>query len=59
MDNQLCFIYRGYLLFCGEYQIYFMKCNEKSVYSQVGSMSENADVFIARYKNKFGIYRKK
>ena len=34
----------GYLLFLGEYQIYFIKYIEKSVFSRV-SMSENADIF--------------
>ena len=42
-------IYRGYLLFWGEYKIYFIECGEKNQYfSRVRSMSENADIFTAR-----------
>ena len=38
-------IYRGYLLFWGEYQIYFIECGEKNQYfSRVRSTSENADI---------------
>ena len=41
--------YRGYLLFWGEYQIYFIECGGKNQYfSRVRSTSENADVFTAR-----------
>ena len=43
------FIHRGYLLFWGEYQIYFIECGEKNQYfSRVRSTSENADIFTAR-----------
>ena len=42
-------IYRGYLLFSGEYQIYFIECGEKNLnFSRVRSTSENADVFTTR-----------
>ena len=42
-------INRGYLLFWGEYQIYFIECGEKNQYfSRVRSTSENADIFTAR-----------
>ena len=42
-------MYRGYLLFLGEYQIYFIECSEKNQYfSRVRSTSENADIFTAR-----------
>ena len=42
-------IYRGYLLFWGEYQIYFIECGEKNQYfSRVRSTSENADIFTIR-----------
>ena len=41
--------YRGYLLFWGEYQIYFIECGEKNQYfSRMRSTSENADIFTAR-----------
>ena len=37
---------RGYLLFLGEYQLYFIECVEKiSVISRVRSMSDIADIF--------------
>ena len=43
--------YRGYLLFLGEYQIYFIECGEKNQYfSRVRSTSENADIFTSRDK---------
>ena len=42
-------LYRGYLLFWGEYQIYFIECGEKNQYfSRVRSTSENADIFTAQ-----------
>ena len=42
-------LYRGYLLFWGEYQIYYIECGEKNKYfSRVCSTSENADIFTAR-----------
>ena len=42
-------VYRGYLLFWGEYQIYFIECGKKNQYfSRVRSTSENADIFTAR-----------
>ena len=42
-------INRGYLLFGGEYQIYFIECGENyQYYSRVRSTSENADIFTAR-----------
>ena len=56
-------INRGYLLFWGEYQIYFIECGEKNQYfSRV--RSENADIFTARdeiylvfaEKSKFSFY---
>ena len=41
--------YRGYLLFSGGYQIYFIECGEKIQYfSRVRSTSENADIFTTR-----------
>ena len=41
--------HRGYLLFSGEYQIYFIECCEKNQYfSRVRSTSENADIFTTR-----------
>ena len=58
-------INRGYLLFRGEYQIYFIECGEKNQYfSRVRSTSENADIFTARdeiylvfaEKSKFSFY---
>ena len=40
---------RRYLLFLGEYQIYFIECGEKNQYfSRVRSTSENADIFTAQ-----------
>ena len=56
-DIKITFLYlllnviinRGYLLFWGEYQIYFIECGEKNQYfSRVRSTSENADIFTAR-----------
>ena len=42
-------INRGYLLFLGDYQIYFIECGEKNQYfSRVRSTSENVDIFTAR-----------
>ena len=42
-------INRGYLLFLGEYHIYFIEFGEKNQYfSRVCSTSEKADIFIAR-----------
>ena len=47
-------INRGYLLFSGEYQIYFIECGEKNQYfSRVRSTSENADIFTTRDKIHF------
>ena len=42
-------VHRGYSLFSGEYQIYFIECGEKNQYfSRVRSTSENADIFTTR-----------
>ena len=59
-------LYRGYLLFGGEYQIYFIECGEKNQYfPRVRSTSENADIFTTRAeiylvfaekKSKFSFY---
>ena len=36
------------IYFLGEYQIKFIKCSEKSVFLQVGSIGVNADIFTSR-----------
>ena len=37
--------YRGYLLFLGEYQIYFIECVENISIFRVSSTSEIGDIF--------------